>query len=646
MVAGRRIDPERWKSFFALLDSGLSRYKAAAQVGIANTSIDKLFAHPYSSTGFEPYLEWMKRGGNNPKPYHRLAKNAKNAFDDFGYFRERYLGHVSRPWHVEAANQVLVLLASERKEYVVINVPPGTGKTTLWSHDIPLWLIVRNRMIRCLIGTGAESMGTDYCVRIRTSLDRDLPVEASEHEKRAGLARDAEAVLAHDFGRFKTDGVGYWRSDKIVVCRESGAPAHQKEATVQSYGRRSGFLGGRYDYNMWDDVANEQNSRDPDEQAKLVRWWRNTAETRLEPGGVLFLMGQRLGPHDLYRHSIDLRDMAASYDGDNTDDTFDIEAAPKKYTHIIYKAHYEELCKGENPNAEWHKPSTAKAWPKGCLLDPARLTQRDLLNIKADDPQTYATVYQQEDGNPESALVQPLWINGGVDRHGQLFPGCWDNDRNIGTWPENLAGQTYSVVTADPSPSNYWGVHWYAYQCENRFQHLLDIMRKKMGAPDLLDWNHATQSFTGLLEEWWQRSNDQGHPITHVIVEANAAQKFLLQYDHARRWSMTRGVQLIAHQTQRNKTDPQYGVHALGPEYKFGRVRLPGHPLTKMFSMPLYNEVTRYTGSSSLGTTDQIMAHWFLVWNAPRLFVPQLAKPYSFDRPNWLRDRQRGLHAV
>lgn len=646
MGAGRKISPERWQAFFALHDSGISRYKSAAQVGIATTSVDNLFAHPYSSSGYEQYIEWIKSGGNKPKPYSRLSQNAKRAYGDFGYFRERYLGHVSRPWHVEAAEEVNKLLAAESKSFVVINVPPGSGKTTLWSMDIPLWLIVRNRMIRCLIGTGAESMGTDYCVRIRTALEQDLPVEASEHEKRMGLAKDAVSCLAHEFGRFKTENVGYWRSDKIHVAREGGAPAHQKEATVQSYGRRSGILGGRYDYNMWDDVVNDQNSRDADEQAKLIKWWRNTAERRIEPGGVILLMGQRLGPHDLYKHCIDVRDIAASYNGINTDET-DLENAPRKYTHIVYKAHYDELCKGENPHAEWHHPDTAKPYPKGCLLDPQRLTQYDLLNIKADDPQTYATVFQQEDGDPEQALVQPLWINGGIDRNGVLYPGCWDNDRNIGTWPTNLAGHTYSVVTADPSPSNFWGVHWYAYQSDNQFQHLLDIVRRRMGAPDLLDYNLAQGTYTGLLEEWWQRSKDQGHPITHVIVESNAAQKFLLQYDHVKRWAMTRGVQLIAHQTNRNKSDPKYGVHALGPEYKFGRIRLPGHPATRMFAMPLYNEVTRYTNSTTLATTDQIMAHWFLVWNMNKIFGPRLAKPYTFaDRPTWVKDRPRGLHVV
>ena len=34
---------------------------------------------------------------------------------------------------------------------------------------------------------------------------------------------------------------------------------------------------------------------------RLTQWWEVEAETRLEPGGLLILQGQRLGRDDLYR---------------------------------------------------------------------------------------------------------------------------------------------------------------------------------------------------------------------------------------------------------------------------------------------------------------------------------------------------------
>jgi hypothetical protein len=185
---------------------------------------------------------------------------------------------------------------------------------------------------------------------------------------------------------------------------------------------------------------------------------------------------------------------------------------------------------------------------------------------------------------------------------------------------------------------------WWLYQVETDYHHLIDLERKRMSAPDFLDWNHATGRFSGLLENWWQAGKDVGRPVSHVIVETNAAQKFLLQYDHARRWSSERGVQLVSHDTKHhNRSSAEYGVTALAPHYKHGKVRLPGHWVTRKPVMSLYDEVTRYPDST---TTDMVMAHWFLLWQAPRLFTPQLAQPYKFNRPTWIRSRTRGFGAA
>lgn len=638
----QRVPESRWLDYFAGLKCGLSRSAAAAAAGISIRTADNLHSNPTKSSGWHLYKEWLEANPRDVIPRHRLNNHAKAALNDFGKFRERYFGHVSRPWHVQAAETMVKLLEDDDKRFVVVNCPPGSGKTTLFSHDLPCWLIARDRGIRCMIGTGAENTGADYTMRIRTSLERIIPIEADETEKRRGLARDAETCLVHDFGRFRPDGSAYWRADKLVVAREGGAPAHQKEASVVSYGRKSTFLGGRFNFVMWDDVVHDGNARDTEDQEKLARWWRNTAESRLEPGGLLILQGQRLSAHDLYRHVLDLRDITAAFDGNYGDDdeNFDPDNLPRKYIHIIYKAHDEEKCKGGRHTEKHHHPDTAPAWPKGCLLDPRRLTYRELMVAKFNDPRNYATIYQQEDTDPGSVLVNPIWINGGMGHDGTIYPGCWDTERLLGEFPKALSGDVYSVVTADPSAANFWAVQWWGYQVETSFQHLIDLQRKRMAAPDLLDWNHAEGTFTGLLEEWWQRSKDVGRPITHVIVEINACQRFLLQYDHARRWSSARGVDLVAHSTQRSKADPDLGVPALAPHYRHGRVRLPGHPMTKPEVLAMYRELTRYPESV---TTDCVMAHWFLCHNMNNLFVPRNVKPPQFQRPTWIKSRSRGV---
>jgi hypothetical protein len=638
----QRIPAERWNIYFAALSRGDSRAKAAKEAGIALRSADRVHNEPRKSSGWEFYKRWLADSVHDVVPYGALTPNARKGYNDFEFFRRRYFGHISKPWHIDAAKRIVEHLAAPEKTFLVINCPPGSGKSTLMTHDIPLWCVVRNRTLRTLIGTGAETTGQDYLRRIRTSLERTIPVEADEIDEAMGLAVDAKSTLVHDFGRFKPDSASLWNSDKLVVSREGGAPAHQKEASFSVYGRKSQFLGSRVNLVIWDDVVNDVNSRTPTQQEELSRWWKSTAESRLEPGGLLVLQGQRLGPHDLYRYALDLKDITA-FDGEFVD--LDPEKMPRKYHHIIFKAHYPEKCAGGGPKEPHHDPATAEPWPKGCLLDPQRLTYRDLRTIEYNDPKSYATVYQQEDTDPGSVLVDPIWIAGGPDpKTGVIHPGCWDPTRQVGQWPEHLAGDVYSVVTADPSPSQFWGCIMSAYQVDTQFTHVIDVVRKKMGAPEFLDFNHATGRFSGLLEQWWQDSNDAGRPVTHVIVEENAAQKFLLQYDHAKRWGMQRGVQLIGHHTGgHNKSDPKLGVGALAPEFRHGRIRLPGHPLTKPFVLPIYSEVTRYPDSA---TTDMVMSLWFLLWNRERLFRQRMTEPYRFARPEWIQDRRRGLRAV
>lgn len=638
----QRVPDHKWLAYFDGLKAGLSRSQASAQAGISLRTADTLHANPTKSSGWHLYKEWLDANPRDVVPRHKMSPNAKQALKDFGVFRERYFGHISRPWHVEAAETMVKLLEADEKSFVVVNCPPGSGKTTLFSHDLVCWLLARDRSIRCMIGTGAENTGQDYTIRVRTSLERIIPIDADETEKRRGLAKDAATCLVHDFGRFKPEGSAYWRANKLVVAREGGAPAHQKEASVVSYGRQSSFLGGRYNIVIWDDVVTDQNSQDYDDQEKLARWWRNTAESRLEPGGVLILQGQRLSATDLYRHVLDLRDITAAFDGNYDDDDvdFDPDDLPRKYIHIVYKAHDDEKCKGGRHDAPNHHPDTAPAWPKGCLLDPRRLTYKDLMIAKFNDSRNYATVYQQEDSDPDSVLVNPIWINGGQDKNGTIYPGCWDTDRMLGEFPKNLKGDVYSVVTADPSAANFWGLMWWGFQVETQFQHLIDMRRQRMTAPQLLDWQHSEGAWTGLLEEWWQQSKEIGRPITHVIVETNACQRFLLQYDHARRWAAARSVDLVSHSTQRNKTDRDLGVPALGPHYRFGRVRLPGHNLTKPEVLPLYREVTRYPQSA---TNDLVMAHWFLICQSANLFIQKNVAPPQFSRPTWIRSRSRGV---
>jgi hypothetical protein len=608
-MAGRQVDDDVWGKFLDLREKGYSVERAAKDVGVAVSTVTRQTANRDSRLSRLMAVRGLSIDlGSSPE--------GKRALEDFGYFRQRYMARASTPWSVEAANKITELLASPQKEFLVINIAPGIGKSTMFTHDLPAWLIARDRSIRIMVASRTEQQARMYSNRLRRTLERELAVRADPKLVEMGLATDATATMAQDFGLFKPANNDLWTKAEFVVQQSSGVAVDDKESTVTAYGMDSGFLGGRFDFIIWDDLVDKKTMRGDFEA--LTTWWENEAESRLEPGGLLILQGQRLASDDLYRYVLDLTDV--DEEGEIVDD------APKKYKHIVYKSHYDDLCTGEHSNP--------KPWPQGCLLDPIRLPWRELQRVKANREDRFLVMYQQENFDAANQLVPQIWINGGTDASGVSYPGCWDEDRHIGEIPRNLGGDWFSVLTADPSPTKNWAVQWWLYNPETEIQYLLDLYRGPMDAPDFLDWNQADGKFSGLLDEWVDRAKDMGRPVTYIIVEQNAAQRFLLQYDHVKRWQSINGVNIVPHSTHRNKSDEEYGVQTLAPHYRYGRVRLPGAVIdgSRKKIDPMITELSTWPEGK---TDDCVMAHWFLQWNAPRLFhVGQ--NNVSFKRPSWM----------
>ena len=88
----------------------------------------------------------------------------------------------------------VVLVESGDREFVVMNEPPGSGKSTLFTHDIPCWLIARDRSIRLQVGSRTERQARMYVGRIKRSLERDAPLRADAESLERGLMVDAERV--------------------------------------------------------------------------------------------------------------------------------------------------------------------------------------------------------------------------------------------------------------------------------------------------------------------------------------------------------------------------------------------------------------------------------------------------------------------
>ena len=569
-------------------------------------------------------------------PHDMLSEDAKRGLTDFDFFRRRYLGRVPSPWQVEAAVTIVELLESEEKEFVVINVPPGAGKSTLF-HDVAVWAICRNRRVRILIGSVTLPMAKMYSRRIRETLERVTPLEPDPVLVEKGLALNAEGCLQIDYGRFKpTDKTALWRAEEFIVEQEGGVGLDNKEPTVRAYGIESEFIGHRADMCLFDDVASPDNARESVARDKLLERWDNVAEARCDPGGLLAVIGQRLGSGDIYGHCLskvtyddDIEDIYDGSDITNPDDLARIEPLKRaKYRHIVYKAYYEEKDTGKDS-----KRYNATPYPDGPLLDPKRLPWKDLSYIRYNKPDVFRVVYQQEDLDLDSRLVDRTWITGGKGVDGVDYQGCVDNDRHHGYIERGLRHPWISIVAVDPSPTMFWALVWIIYQPDTNLYHIVDIERTKLTAEELLGYNTTTGEYSGIMQEWQDRSNDLGYPITHWVVEINAAQRFLLAHDFVRKWQTIEGVNVVPHTTSRNKLDENLGVEALIPPLlRTGALRFPtmrGNWKT----LAAVEELCAWHREKKNGT-DIVMALWMAVLNLPNLRT--VKKPPKLWRPSWL----------
>lgn len=570
------------------------------------------------------------------KPFHHseLKAEPRRALEDFALFRRRYFGRVSTPWQEAAAYAMLAFLETPEKEFVVVNCPPGSGKSTLFTHDIPAWLTCRNRSIRGVLGSTSQPLAARYLRRLMASFEATSPLKCPDDERRLGVAHDAWATLAADYGPFKPGKATTWSASAMLVAQAPDRMQGEKEPTWTAVGIESKYIGGRFNVCVWDDVVDPRSVMSVNETLVLQQDWDSVAEKRLEPGGVLVLQGQRLDPSDIYHYNL------AKEMGEDVEMPHEgcCSAPPgRKYHHIVYRAHDDEHCDGEHT-------AEAKAWPEGCLLDPRRLPWRELATEMRNDMSRYLQVYQQQDADLEDSLVKDIWVAGGTDADGS-YPGCWDWRRDLCELPEGLSAKMASLVTVDVSPTQFWAVQWWvvvepAVGQGAPYWYLMDLEGRKMQSGQFLDYDTRTGAHTGLMEEWMARSWQMKVPIRFVVVEINAAQRFLFQYQHVREWQARWRAQIVPHTTGRNKSDPQLGVGQLGHLFRNGLVRFPGLPSSQQArwkSLRLIDEAKKWRPGAKT-RDDQVMAFWFGVFNYPRLRHSGSALPALGGAPSWLAD--------
>jgi hypothetical protein len=599
-MPGRRASDSQKREFWALVGGGVTPTAAARRVGMSATWGFRQTNGALPSRSIIQ-RELLEERQPEPKSFDQLDGGVKDLLLDFNAFSQVLLLRRSVPWRQDAARRVVDALQDRtERSFLVVSVPPGAGKSTLMTHDLVAWLIcgggfedpARGRALRAMLGSFGMSVATHYVSRLKRLLESSRPYYSKE------TGQTADFSLTEAFGRFKPRQVGAtWRGDEFTVEQFGDLDLLEKEPTVQAASREKGFLGERVDFASWDDLVSGANIRTPEIRAELAEWFGDEAETRIEPGGVGLLVGQRLAPDDLYRNRLDVKYV----DAEGT--------THRKYAHIVYPAHRDDACDND------HRQSDGV---DGCLLDAERLPWKELEAEKESNPRKFRMVYQQEDVDPAGALVDEAWLKGGLDREGFESPGCYDATRTFNEWPQGV-GPLVNYVTVDPSAGGYWGFLWFAYQPESKARFLIRGLRtNRFSAGHLLQYDQGAGKLTGILEDWQRESVEAGHRIGAWVLEANSAFQHLLQYDHFRQWQHKWGVIVVPHKTGLNKRDSQTGVEALLPNlFRQGLMRIPrGDSESLRFAQSYAKELVSYPEGL---TSDLVMATWFSEWNMARI---------------------------
>lgn len=633
--------------------TGLGNLEVCRELGINHKTGDAWWADHRRKEARSGFLS-----ANPPKRLDRIKR--QRAYNDFVHFRLLVFGRKTPPWARKAVEVMRAAVEEaytrDRREYFLINLFPGAGKTVL-LQDFCCWLIARNRDIRLIWGGASDEQATTRTRQIRAELMRVEPWEGDEEEIKSGRAVKPRFCMVDLFGRFRPathQGIA-WKDGEFTVCkpgkdRGSGEGPPPVGPTMLAAGPRTRQLGRRANFIVWDDLWSEAENDNPDLGAKVKRFYDKTATSRLQPNGTLALLMQRLGPADLSRHVLDKRRRARD---PATGDDLGYEPT---YRHIIFPAHHDELCNGRHPTG-------APAWDPDdpacrhdtrcghCLTDPKALSPDDYLTF-CETPD-WPVVYQQRDVGTAGAIFPEVWLTGGKDENGQQFKGCLDFDRGLWELPADLPRtRLASAMAIDVGVTKYWGLYASVHSTEKdvEAEWILAADHRIMPAgteKGLIDYDWSKRAFVGVMEDWYQMSKDIGVPFTHVVAEINCAQRHLFRgNNNIEQWQLSRNVRIIAHETTRNKNDKKLGVTGLMPmRYQLGAVRFPWRPgVTQDMMRTLYQEIIGYGQGGA--TTDVLMTAWMRTLNRRRIeraVAPVESEKPSRDIPAWIQQMGRSI---
>lgn len=169
----------------------------------------------------------------------------------------------------------------QRAKYGMILAPCGSGKSVVVSEVLPTKRIAYNRNIRILDVSKSDGLAMKNLKAVRTELETN-------------------PRLIADFGPFY-HRENKWTDHQLYVIRDKRS---LKDPTLEAVGVLGAVTGGRFDLIILDDILDDMNTMSAQQRSKINNYITGTLVPRLEPWGVIWVIGTRKHPDDWYGHKL------------------------------------------------------------------------------------------------------------------------------------------------------------------------------------------------------------------------------------------------------------------------------------------------------------------------------------------------------
>jgi hypothetical protein len=568
MPGKKATQAERTRALKALAE-GLNQNEVARLLNRSPAWVSELIRSP------EGKKIKQRRDIPDPLEYQQLSSQAREAYDSFNAFRRRYFAREEIAWAEQTAQQLVAALADPAKSYLALVGPSGVGKSSL-VEDLTVWALVRRRSLRVMLASETLPRAKDLLRWVKARFEATVPF----YDHREG--RTAEGVLQFDYGRLVPQSAQgdmvMWREGDIIIPQLGDFDLSSKEPSIQIGSRDSTIQGARIDLLIMDDIVSAKTYNDP----ALSSWWSKEVERRIDPGGVLLLVGSRVGAQDLF-HELSEK----QYENDDGE-------IVKKYISIAFPAHNEATCDAAvgGTHRQWDGDTD------GCLLDEKRVSWAEILAHRDDG--NFSTLFQQSPEGDRGGLVPKLWITGG-DEGGEVFPGCLDVDRALGEDPTKMEPGLIVYATVDPAAGGRWAVMvWCTIPKPDARRCLLHAVHREMRVDEFIRIDPASGSLVGVMMD----VERQFRPKV-IVVEANYAAG-LSQSTAFGLYSRLYEKLLLMPRTGSDRNASIQGL--LPPLFRAGLIRIPyrDEP-SRTFARQFISELAVFPHGR---TADLVIATW------------------------------------